>query len=89
VLGAHDVPDLERPSASQRTMRSDVSAKTKSDSHDRVLIVQEAARSCRKCRVPADKVIKTKVGVLELGKQLGNVSKACRIMGYRRDFLSV
>jgi hypothetical protein len=85
VLGAHDVPDLERPSASQRTMRSDVSAKTKSDSHDRVLIVQEAARSCRKCRVPADKVIKTKVGVLELGKQLGNVSKACRIIGYSRD----
>jgi hypothetical protein len=26
----------------------------------------------------ADKVIKTKVGLLELGKQLGNVSKACR-----------
>lgn len=33
----------------------------------------------------AEKVIKTKVGVLELGKQLGNVSKACRIMGYSRD----
>jgi transposase InsO family protein len=33
----------------------------------------------------ADKVIKTKVGVLELGKQLGNVSKACGIMGYSRD----
>src|SRR5919109_869356 len=35
----------------------------------------------------AEKVIKTKVGVLELGKQLGNVSKACRIMGYSRDSL--
>jgi len=33
----------------------------------------------------AEKVIKIKVGVLELGKQLGNVSKACRIMGYSRD----
>jgi len=33
----------------------------------------------------AEKVIKTKVGVLELGKQLGNLSKACRIMGYSRD----
>jgi hypothetical protein len=33
----------------------------------------------------ADKVIKSKVEVLELGKQLGNVSKACRIMGYSRD----
>ena len=31
------------------------------------------------------KVIKTKVGLLELGKQLGNVSKACRITGYSRD----
>jgi len=31
------------------------------------------------------KIIKTKVGLLELGKQLGNVSKACQIMGYSRD----
>jgi hypothetical protein len=33
----------------------------------------------------ADKVIKPKVGLLELGKQLGNVSKAFRLMGYSRD----
>jgi hypothetical protein len=33
----------------------------------------------------AEKVIKTKVGLLELGTQLGNVSKACRVMGYSRD----
>ena len=31
------------------------------------------------------KIIKTKVGLLELGKQLGNVSKACQILGYSRD----
>ncbi len=31
------------------------------------------------------KVIRVKVGVLELGKQLGNVSQACRVMGYSRD----
>ncbi|RMH33526.1 MAG: IS481 family transposase, partial [Nitrospirae bacterium] len=31
------------------------------------------------------KIIKTKLGLLELAKQLGNVSKACRIMGYSRD----
>jgi hypothetical protein len=31
------------------------------------------------------KVIRVKVGVLELAKQLGNVSKACRVMGYSRD----
>lgn len=31
------------------------------------------------------KIIKTKVGVLELAKQLGNVSKACQLLGYSRD----
>jgi transposase InsO family protein len=31
------------------------------------------------------KVIKTKVGLLELAKQLGNVSQACKVMGYSRD----
>jgi len=31
------------------------------------------------------KVIKAKAGVLELAKQLGNVSQACRVMGYSRD----
>lgn len=31
------------------------------------------------------KIIKAKVGVLELAKQLGNVSKACQLMGYSRN----
>jgi transposase InsO family protein len=31
------------------------------------------------------KIIRAKVGVLELAKQLGNVSKACKMMGYSRD----
>lgn len=31
------------------------------------------------------KVIRGKVGLLELAKQLGNVSQACKIMGYSRD----
>ncbi len=31
------------------------------------------------------KIIKTKVGVLELARQLGNISKACQVMGYSRD----
>jgi len=31
------------------------------------------------------KTIRVKVGVLELAKQLGNVSQACRVMGYSRD----
>ena len=30
-------------------------------------------------------VIRAKVGVLELAKQLGNVSQACKMMGYSRD----
>ncbi len=33
----------------------------------------------------AQKIIKPKLGVLELAKQLGNVSKACKAMGYSRD----
>ena len=31
------------------------------------------------------KIIRAKAGVLELAKQLGNVSQACKIMGYSRD----
>ena len=31
------------------------------------------------------KVIRVKVGVLELAKQLGNVSQAYRVMAYSRD----
>ncbi len=31
------------------------------------------------------KVIKNKAGLLELAKQLGNISQACKIMGYSRD----
>jgi Winged helix-turn helix len=32
-----------------------------------------------------EKIIRNKVGVLELPKQLGSVSQACRIMGFSRD----
>jgi hypothetical protein len=31
------------------------------------------------------KIIKTKLGVLQLAKTLGNVSQACKVMGYSRD----
>ena len=31
------------------------------------------------------KIIRPKLGVLELAKQLGNVSQACKVMGYSRD----
>jgi hypothetical protein len=31
------------------------------------------------------KIIRAKLGLLELAKQLGNVSQACRMMGYSRD----
>jgi transposase InsO family protein len=32
-----------------------------------------------------EKLIKTKVGLLRLAEQLGNVSQACKVMGYSRD----
>ena len=32
-----------------------------------------------------EKIIKPKLGLLELTKQLGAVSQACNVMGYRRD----
>ena len=31
------------------------------------------------------KIIRAKAGLLELARQLGNVSQACKIMGYSRD----
>lgn len=33
----------------------------------------------------SEKIIKPKIGLLELSKQLGNVSQACKVMGYSRD----
>jgi transposase InsO family protein len=35
-----------------------------------------------------EKIIRAKVGLLELAKQLGNVSQACQMMGYSRDSFS-
>ena len=32
-----------------------------------------------------EKIIKNKVGLLELAEMLGNVSQACKVMGYSRD----
>lgn len=31
------------------------------------------------------KVIKNKVGLLNLAQQLGNISKACKVTGFSRD----
>jgi Winged helix-turn helix len=42
-------------------------------------------RKRRKKMNQEQKIIRGKVGVLELAKQLGNVSRACQIMGYSRD----
>jgi hypothetical protein len=30
-------------------------------------------------------VIRAKLGLLELAKQLGNVTQACRVLGYSRE----
>jgi ACT domain-containing protein len=32
-----------------------------------------------------NKIIKPRVGLLNLAEQLGNVSQACKVMGYSRD----
>jgi len=32
-----------------------------------------------------EKVIKAKLGLLKLAEELGNVSQACKVMGYSRD----
>jgi hypothetical protein len=44
-----------------------------------------AANSKEFAMIQKQKVIRTKVGILELARQLGNVSQACRVMGYSRD----
>lgn len=31
------------------------------------------------------KIIKTKLGLLKLAESLGNVSQACKVLGYSRD----
>ncbi len=33
----------------------------------------------------AEKIIKNKLGLIKLSKTLGNVSQACKVMGYSRD----
>lgn len=33
----------------------------------------------------SDKIIKNKLGLLKLAKQLSNVTQACQVMGYSRD----
>src|SRR6516165_8995054 len=45
------------------------------------------ARTGRRSRhmTQDQKIIRAKVGLLELAKQLGNVSQACKMMGYSRD----
>jgi hypothetical protein len=57
-------------------------AKTKSDSDGKVL---ESLKEETRAMTQEQKVIRAKVGVLELAKQLGNVPQACRVMGYSRD----
>ena len=59
-----------------------VKTKTKSDSDGKVL---ESLKEETRAMTQEQKVIRAKVGVLELAKQLGNVSQTCRVMGYSRD----
>ena len=50
-----------------------------------VLEIPYRGRKDRNAMTQPQKVIRAKVGLLELAKQLGNVSHACRMMGYSRD----
>jgi hypothetical protein len=59
-----------------------VKTKTKSDSDGKVL---ESLKEKTRAMTQEQKVIRAKVGVLKLAKQLGNVSQTCRVMGYSRD----
>jgi hypothetical protein len=36
-------------------------------------------------KMKTEKIIKNKVGLINLAEQLGNVSQACKIMGFSRD----
>jgi hypothetical protein len=47
--------------------------------------VTRAANRKESTMTQEQKVIRAKVGMLELARQLGNVSQACRVMGYSRD----
>jgi hypothetical protein len=53
-----------------------------------------AGRGCAASRLGGDledtmtteqKIIRAEIGLLELAKRLGNVSQACKMMGYSRD----
>lgn len=33
----------------------------------------------------SERIIKNKVGLLNLAEELGNISKACKVMGYSRE----
>jgi Winged helix-turn helix len=50
------------------------------------VLARGSGRQRKEPRMSKDqKIIKVKVGLLELAKQLGNVSQACKVMGYSRD----
>ena len=55
----------------------------------RGVVEVRSARPRRFERTPTmtqeQKIIRAKVGLLELARQLGNVSQACKMMGYSRD----
>src|SRR5262249_38004013 len=47
--------------------------------------LQPARKTEEPTMTQEQKIIKAKVGLLELAKQLGSVSQACKVMGYSRD----
>ena len=47
--------------------------------------VRTTSRATSSAMTKDQKIIRAKAGLLELAKQLGNVSQACKIMGFRGD----
>ncbi|KAG0186092.1 hypothetical protein DFQ28_008343 [Apophysomyces sp. BC1034] len=57
----------------------------RSGGRGRVRLSTRAANRQEVILTQEQKAIRAKVGILELARQFGNVSQACRVMGYSRD----
>lgn len=49
------------------------------------LLFWSASKECRPMTCIQEKIVNPKLGLLELAKQLGSVSQACKVMGYSRE----
>jgi hypothetical protein len=54
---------------------------------DKIIPCNNITTQKKRCEMATyqKKIIKPRLGLLELAKELGNVSQACKVMGYSRD----